>query len=117
VIALTLPLLASSSVRALPEAANLGQQLLWTLKLEPRTIAGATLGLVAWGRLGSAVAQRAEAWEECNAVREHPERLPGRHRRLLFPRTFQTFESVRFRSLAAPVTAQPTLMTQRGWRR
>jgi phosphoglycerate dehydrogenase-like enzyme len=52
-----------------------GQQLLWNAKTRPRTIAGATLGLVGLGAIGSAVAQRAAALGmKVIAVREHPEK-------------------------------------------
>jgi phosphoglycerate dehydrogenase-like enzyme len=51
-----------------------GQQLLWNAETRPRTIAGATLGLVGLGTIGSAVAQRAGALGmNVIAVREHPE--------------------------------------------
>jgi phosphoglycerate dehydrogenase-like enzyme len=52
-----------------------GQQLLWNAKTRPRAIAGATLGLVGLGAIGSAVAQRAAALGmKVIAVRERPEK-------------------------------------------
>src|SRR5258706_6121244 len=53
-----------------------GQQLLWNTQPRPRTITGATLGLVGLGAIGSEVAKRARALGmNVIAVREHPEKL------------------------------------------
>jgi phosphoglycerate dehydrogenase-like enzyme len=52
-----------------------GQQLLWNSATRPKTIAGATLGLVGLGAIGSAVAERAKAvGMKVVAVRQHPEK-------------------------------------------
>jgi phosphoglycerate dehydrogenase-like enzyme len=75
VIALVLAL-----ARQLPACARFqaqrvwGQQLLWNADVRPRAIAGATLGLVGLGAIGSAVAQRAKALGmKVIAVRQRPE--------------------------------------------
>jgi phosphoglycerate dehydrogenase-like enzyme len=52
-----------------------GQQLLWNSTARPKTITGATLGLVGLGAIGSAVAQRATALGmKVVALRQHPEK-------------------------------------------
>ncbi len=67
--------------KRLPQAVRLqqkhvwGQEALWNMKPRPREIAGATLGLVGLGSIGTAVAKHASALGmRVIASREHPEK-------------------------------------------
>jgi phosphoglycerate dehydrogenase-like enzyme len=85
-----------------------GQQLLWNSNARPRTIAGATLGLVGLGAIGSAVARRAKALGmDVLAVRKHPEKRAENVSALYSPQEISTLLSQSdFVVLAAPVTPE-----------
>jgi phosphoglycerate dehydrogenase-like enzyme len=83
-----------------------GQQLLWNAETRPRSIAGATLGLVGLGAIGSGVARRAEALGmNVIAVRGRPEK-PAEHVTAVYgPHQIDTLlRQSDFVVLAAPVT-------------
>jgi len=83
-----------------------GQQLLWNSQIRPRTIAGATLGLVGLGAIGSAAAQRAKALGmKVIAMRAHPAMTAENVAAVYGPHEIAKFlgESD-FVVLAAPVT-------------
>jgi phosphoglycerate dehydrogenase-like enzyme len=83
-----------------------GQQLLWNSQARPRTIAGATLGLVGLGAIGSAVARRARALGmDVIAMRRHPEKPTEGVSTVYGPREIsRLLGQSDFVVLAAPVT-------------
>ena len=85
-----------------------GQQLLWNARTRPRTLAGATLGLVGLGAIGSVVAQRAKALGMgVLAMRAHPEK-PAKNVAVVYPPSeiSKFLSQSDFVVLAAPVTPQ-----------
>jgi phosphoglycerate dehydrogenase-like enzyme len=83
-----------------------GQQLLWNSATRPKTIAGATLGLVGLGAIGSAVAERAKAvGMKVVAVRQHPEKPAENVTAVYGPQEIaQLLGQSDFVVLSAPVT-------------
>jgi phosphoglycerate dehydrogenase-like enzyme len=100
--------------RKIPDAVRLqqkhiwGQQILWDEKPGPREVAGATLGIVGLGSIGSEVAMRARALGmRVIAVREHPEKGSGPADRVLGPAQIEDLlAEPDYVVLAAPLTGQ-----------
>jgi phosphoglycerate dehydrogenase-like enzyme len=100
--------------RKIPDAVRLqqkhiwGQQILWDEKPGPREVAGATLGIVGLGSIGSEVAMRARALGmRVIAVREHPEKGSGPADRVLSPAQIEDLLAESdYVVLAAPLTGQ-----------
>ncbi len=100
--------------RKIPDAVRLqqkhiwGQQILWDEKPGPREVAGATLGIVGLGSIGSEVAMRARALGmRVIAVRKHPEKGSGPADRVLSPAQIEDLLAESdYVVLAAPLTGQ-----------
>jgi len=93
-----------------------GQQLLWNSQTRPRTVAGATLGLVGLGAIGSAVARMAKALDiDVIAVRQHPERTAQNVTAVFGPAEIhKVLSQSDFVVLAVPVTPSSTRLMDTG---
>jgi phosphoglycerate dehydrogenase-like enzyme len=85
-----------------------GQESMWCQRPRPREIAGATLGLVGLGSIGSAVAKHASALGmHVIAVREHPEKkTPGVEKVLASSRLDSLLQQADYVVLCPPLTPQ-----------
>jgi phosphoglycerate dehydrogenase-like enzyme len=89
-----------------------GQSVLWEEKPGPREVAGATLGIVGLGSIGSQVAVRAKALGmRILAVREHPEKGSGPADRVFGPAQLdELLAEADYVVLAAPLTGETSFL-------